>query len=305
MSRARFVLSEIGSGLRRNVSMSVAVVLVTFVSLTFVGAAALLQVQIGNMKDEWYDKVEVSIFLCPADSTVPTCAEGEVTPEQMDAVKGVLQSDALAPYVQTIFTESKQQAFDALQRQMAGTVWAESVTVDLMQVSYRVKLTDPEQYQVVADAVTGRPGVESVRDQRQILEPLFVILNRATLLSVGLAVVMIVAAILLITTTIRLSAMSRRRETGIMRLVGASNLFIQLPFMLEGAIAALIGSLLAVTGLYVGVRYLVEDWLQSSLQWVNLVTTQDVLEIAPWLILISIGLAAISSLVTLRRYTRV
>ena len=305
MSRARFVLSEIGSGLRRNVSMSVAVVLVTFVSLTFVGAAALLQVQIGNMKDEWYDKVEVSIFLCPADSTVPTCAEGEVTPEQMDAVKGVLQSDALAPYVQTIFTESKQEAFDALQRQMAGTVWAESVTVDLMQVSYRVKLTDPEQYQVVADAVTGRPGVESVRDQRQILEPLFVILNRATLLSVGLAVVMIVAAILLITTTIRLSAMSRRRETGIMRLVGASSLFIQLPFMLEGAIAALVGSLLAVTGLYVGVRYLVEDWLQSSLQWVNLVTTQDVLEIAPWLILISIGLAAISSLVTLRRYTRV
>lgn len=305
MSRARFVLSEIGSGLRRNVSMSVAVVLVTFVSLTFVGAAALLQVQIGNMKDEWYDKVEVSIFLCPADSTVPTCAEGEVTQEQMDAVQGVLQSDALAPYVQTIFTESKQEAFDALQRQMAGTVWAESVTVDLMQVSYRVKLTDPEQYQVVADAVTGRPGVESVRDQRQILEPLFVILNRATLLSVGLAVVMIVAAILLITTTIRLSAMSRRRETGIMRLVGASSLFIQLPFMLEGAIAALVGSLLAVTGLYVGVRYLVEDWLQSSLQWVNLVTTQDVLEIAPWLILISIGLAAISSLVTLRRYTRV
>jgi cell division transport system permease protein len=305
MSRARFVFSEIGSGLRRNVSMSVAVVLVTFVSLTFVGAAALLQVQIGNMKDEWYDKVEVSIFLCPADSTVPTCAEGEVTQEQMDAVEGVLQSDALAPYVQTIFTESKQEAFDALQEQMAGTVWAESVTVDLMQVSYRVKLTDPEQYQVVADAVTGRPGVESVRDQRQILEPLFVILNRATLLSVGLAVVMIVAAILLITTTIRLSAMSRRRETGIMRLVGASNLFIQLPFMLEGAIAALIGSLLAVTGLYVGVRYLVEDWLQSSLQWVNLVTTQDVLEIAPWLILISIGLAAISSLVTLRRYTRV
>lgn len=90
-----------------------------------------------------------------------------------------------------------------------------------------------------------------------------------------------------------------------MRLVGASSLFIQLPFMLEGAIAALVGSLLAVTGLYVGVRYLVEDWLQSSLQWVNLVTTQDVLEIAPWLILISIGLAAISSLVTLRRYTRV
>jgi len=305
MSRARFVFAEIGSGLRRNLSMTVAVILVTFVSLTFVGAAALLQVQIGNMKDDWYDKVEVSIFLCPADSTQPTCADGEVTQQQMDDVIAVLNSDALAPYIQTIFTETKEQAFEALQEQMAGTVWAESVTVDLMQVSYRVKLVDPEQYQVVADAVAGRPGVDSVRDQRQILEPLFLILNRATLLSVGLAVVMIVAAVLLITTTIRLSAMSRRRETGIMRLVGASNLFIQLPFMLEGALAALIGSLLAVTGLYVGVRYLVEDWLQGSLQWANLVTTDDVLLIAPWLVLISIGLAAISSLVTLSRYTRV
>lgn len=305
MSRARFVFAEIGSGLRRNLSMTVAVILVTFVSLTFVGAAALLQVQIGNMKDDWYDKVEVSIFLCPADSTQPTCADGEVTQQQMDDVMAVLNSDALAPYIQAVYTETKQQAFEALQEQMAGTVWAESVTVDLMQVSYRVKLVDPEQYEVVADAVAGRPGVDSVRDQRQILEPLFLILNRATLLSVGLAVVMIVAAVLLITTTIRLSAMSRRRETGIMRLVGASNLFIQLPFMLEGALAALIGSLLAVAGLYVGVRYLVEDWLQDSLQWANLVTTDDVLLIAPWLVLISIGLAAISSLVTLSRYTRV
>ncbi len=305
MSRARFVMAEIGSGLRRNVSMTISVILVTFVSLTFVGAAALLQIQIGNMKDDWYDKVEVSIFLCPADSTQPTCADGEATQEQMDEIKGVLESDALAPYIQTIYTESKEEAFAALQEQMAGTVWAESVTVDLMQVSYRVKLIDPEQYQVVADAVAGRPGVDSVRDQRQILEPLFLILNRATMLSVGLAAVMIVAAVLLITTTIRLSAMSRRRETGIMRLVGASNLFIQLPFMLEGALAALIGSLLAVGGLYFGVYYLVEDWLQGSLQWANLVTTDDVLTIAPWLVLISIGLAAISSLVTLSRYTRV
>jgi cell division transport system permease protein len=305
MSRARFVLAEIGGGLRRNLSMTIAVILVTFVSLTFVGAAALLQIQISTMKDDWYDKVEVSIFLCPADSSEPTCADGEATQEQMDEIMAVLTSEAMAPYIETIYTESKQEAFDALQKQMAGTVWAESVTVDLMQVSYRVKLTDPEKYQVVADAVAGRPGVDSVRDQRQILEPLFLVLNRATLISVGLAAVMTVAAILLITTTIRLSAMSRRRETGIMRLVGASNLFIQLPFMLEGAIAALIGSVLAVVGLYVGVTYLVEDWLAGSLQWATLVTTADVLVIAPWLIVIAIALAAVSSAATLSRYTRV
>lgn len=305
MSRVRFVLGELGTGLRRNVSMTVAVVIVTFVSLTFVAASALIQMQIGNLKDDWYDKVEVSVFLCPDDSLQPSCADGEATPEQMASVMAVLESEALAPYVQAVYTESKQAAYDALQEQMAGTVWAESVTVDQMQVSYRIKLTDPEQYQVVADAVAGRPGVDSVRDQRQILEPLFVILNRATLLSAGLAAVMIVAAVLLITTTIRLSAMSRRRETGIMRLVGASNLFIQLPFMIEGAIAATVGSLLALGALYFGVSYLIEDWLADSLQWANLVTTEDVLLIAPWLVVIAMALAAVSSLVALSRYTRV
>lgn len=305
MSRIRFVLAEIGSGVRRNVSMTIAVILVTFVSLTFVGAAALLQIQIANMKDDWYDRVEVSVFLCPVDSPQPTCADGEATEQQMDEILALLESDALSPYVETVYTESKEEAYTALQEQMAGTVWAESVTVDLMQVSYRVKLVNPEQYQVVADAVAGRPGVESVRDQRQVLEPLFLVLNRATLLSVGLAGVMIVAAVLLITTTIRLSAMSRRKETAIMRLVGASTLFIQLPFMLEGALAAMIGSVLAAGGLYLGVRYLVEDWLAGSLQWANLVTVNDVLFIAPYLVLISIVLAAISSVVTLSRYTRV
>ena len=92
---------------------------------------------------------------------------------------------------------------------------------------------------------------------------------------------MLLAAVLLITTTIRLSALSRKRETGIMRLVGASTVFIQLPFMLEGAIAATIGALLAVGGLWVGVTYLVDDWLGESAGWIPYVSTADVLTIAP------------------------
>ncbi len=116
---------------------------------------------------------------------------------------------------------------------------------------------------------------------------------------------MLLAAVLLITTTIRLSAVSRRRETGIMRLVGASNVFVQLPFLLEGAIAAVIGSLLAVGGLWLGVRYLVTDWLEQSVDWIAYVTTGDVLTVAPLLIGIAVILAVVSSVVTLNRYTRV
>ncbi len=174
-----------------------------------------------------------------------------------------------------------------------------------MQASFRLKLTNPENYEVVNDVVTGRPGVEVVEDQRRIFDSLFLALNRASLLAAGLAAVMLLAAVLLITTTIRLSALSRRRETGIMRLVGASNLFIQLPFLLEGAIAAVLGAVLAVGGLWVGVKYLVTDWLSQSVTWVAYVDEADVLRIAPVLVGIAFLLAAVSSVVTLNRHTRV
>lgn len=296
--RLRFVLSQLASGLRRNVSMTVSVVLVTFISLVFVGAALLLQMQIDNMKDDWYDRVEVSVFMCPADSAVPTCAAGEATDEQLAAIEDLLASDGLAPYVDEVYFETKEEAYEAFQEQMPDSVWTQSLTPDQMQVSFRIKLVDPEQYQVVADELSGRPGVEEVVDQRALLEPLFLILDRATLLAVALGGVMTVAAVLLITTTIRLSAMSRRRETSIMRLVGASNLFIQLPFMLEGALAALAGAALAVGGLWLAARYLVEGWLAQEFQWVQFVDTGDVLVIAPLLVLAAILLAGISSIVS-------
>lgn len=303
--RLRFVLSQIGNGLRRNLAMAISVVLVTFISLTFVGAAALLQMQVNKAKDDWYDRVEVSVFLCPAGQATEECPDGEVTQEQIDEIEALLTSDALSEYVDTVYFESKTEAWDSFQERFGDQEWAQRITEDQMQPSFRVKLVDPEQYQLIYDELSGRPGVQQVVDQRSILEPLFLVLNRATMISVGLAVVMIVTAVLLITTTIRLSAMSRRRETEIMRLVGASNFFIQLPFMLEGAIAALLGAVLAVGGLWLGVHYIIERWLAESVVFMPFVDTGDVLTIAPILLAIGIGLAVISSLVTLSRYTKV
>ncbi|AEG43793.1 permease-like cell division protein FtsX [Isoptericola variabilis] len=302
--RLQFVVTEVLQGLRRNVSMVVSVILVTFVSLTFVGSAALLQTQVDKLKGDWYDLVEVSVFLCPDGSTAPTCAAGEATEEQIDAVRDVIDTE-LGDVVAQVYLETKADAFEAFSERYPDGYQGTQLTEDDMQASFRLKLVDPEEYQVVADVLTGRDGVEVVEDQRAIFEPLFLALNRASLLAAGLAVVMLLAAVLLITTTIRLSAMSRRRETGIMRLVGASNLFVQLPFLLEGAIAAVIGALLAVGGLWLGVQYFITDWLQESVNWVAYVTVGDVLRVAPLLIGIAVGLAVVSSVVTLNRYTRV
>lgn len=303
--RLQFILSEILIGLRRNLAMTISVILVTFVSLTFVGAGALLQMQIGTMKDYWYDRVQVSIFLCVENSEAPTCAEGEVTQAQRDSIVSSLETGPLAEYVDVYYYESKAEAFERFKEQFKDTAIADNVTQDQMPESYRVKLKDPEQYQVVAEYFTGYPGVEEVQDQRRLLDRFFAVLNAFTLVSGVFAAVMIVAAALLIATTIRLSAFSRRRETGIMRLVGASKLLIQMPFLLEGVLAASIGAGLATVGLWAAVRYGVEGWLTEALPLFNYIGTSEVLLVAPALFAIGILLAGVSSVLTLGRYLKV
>lgn len=303
--RLQFILSEIGIGLRRNLAMTTSVVLVTFVSLTFVGAAALLQLQIGTMKDYWYDRVQVSIFLCVQDSEAPTCAAGAVTDAQRQEIQAELDSQTLSTYVDQVFYESKAEAFDRFKDQFSDTAIVDNVTEEQMPESYRVKLDDPEEYQVIAEYFSGRPGVEEVQDQRRLLDRFFAALNVATLVAAVFAGVMIVAAALLIATTIRLAAYSRRRETGIMRLVGASNILVQLPFLLEGIIAVSIGAALATAGLWAGVNYGVQGWLTQNLPLFSYVGVGEVALVAPFLFGVGIVLAGVSSVVTLGRYLKV
>ena len=301
--RLRFIFGEVFSGLRRNGTMALSVVLVTFVSLTFVGASALTQMQVDKLKGDWYDKVEVSVFLCPDNSPKIQCSSGRATPEQEDAIRAVLDDGSVAPLIQKVQYESREEMFANLRARDASNQFG-SLTADQMQASFRVKLTDPTQFEVVADKVRGMNGVETVQDQREIFKGLFSLLNAATLVAAGLAAVMLLAAVLLITTTIRLSALSRRRETNIMRMVGASRGLIQLPFMLEGAVAATLGAVMAAAGLWLSVRYLVEDWLNQSVTFVDYVGAADVLVVAPWLLVVAVGLAVVASLATLGRYTR-
>lgn len=303
--RMAFILSEIGIGLRRNLSMVISVVLVMFVSLTFVGTGVLLQRQIDAMKDFWYDRVQVSVFLCSADSEAPTCAQGAVTDAQREAILADLESETLAPYVDEVFYESKEEAFERFTEQFSDTAIVDNVTPEQMPESFRISLDDPEEYEIIAQVFSGREGVEQVQDQRELLDTLFSVLNRLTVGALAFAGVMLVAAVLLTATTIRLSAFSRRRETGIMRLVGASAVMLQLPFLLEGMIAASVGALMAAGALYAGVHFGVEGWLVEALPVFNYVGTADVLVVAPWLVLLGIVLAGVSSVVTLSRYLRV
>lgn len=303
--RLQFVLSEIAIGLRRNITMTISVVLVTLVSLFLFGLGILSQKQVSTMKDYWYDRVQVSIFLCGKESDTPSCASGEVSQAQKDQILADLKSPQLAPYVEKVFYESKQEAFTRFKQQFKDSVLSDNVTVDQMPESYRVRLKNPEQYQVVSQVFADRPGVESVEDQRKVLDQLFSLLNRLSFYSWVLAFITLACSMLLVATTIRLTAFTRRRETGIMRLVGASNLFIQLPFILESVIAATVGSVLASGALVAVTHFEIQGRLSRSLRIFNYVGVADALTVVPWMILVGIVIAGVSSFVTLLRYLKV
>ena len=302
--RVGLIASEVFTGLRRNASMVISVVLVTFVSLTFVGAAILMQAQIGTMRDFWVDRAQVAVYMCTSVSTQGTCSGGAATPEQVAEVQAALAGPTLAPLIQNVRFENQEEAYANLVA-LLGEEYASVITPDQVNETFWVNLRDQTQSDVLIEAFSGTTGVEEVKDQLQYLEPLFSALTVATYIAVGIAALMLIAAVLLIATTIRLSAYARRKEIGIMRLVGASNRFIQTPFVLEGVFAALIGSLLASLAVVAGVQFGVNDYLRERVDFVTTwVDLGDALLVIPVLIGIGIVLAALSAGFAIRRWLR-
>lgn len=299
------ILSEVGHGLRRNFSMVVSIVLVTFISLTFVGAAILLQQQINQMKGYWYDRAQVAVYLCTQYDEGGNCNAEEATAQQKANIEQVLKSAVLAPLIQHYDFEDHEAAFARYQKQFAGSEGTSFVTPDFLPETFWVNLKDPSQSDAVVERMSGVPGVEDVVDQRKYLQPIFNALNAASITAVGIAGLMLIAAVLLIATTIRLSAFSRRRELGIMRLVGASNRFIQTPFVLEGVVAALIGSALASGAIVAVVQFFVQGYLNATPSSTPFVDLGDAFIVVPILIVGGAGLAAISAAVAIRRYLKV
>lgn len=306
--RPAFVIAEVVNGLRRNGSMFVSVVLVTMVSLFFLGTGLLAQQQVETAKGYWYDRVQVSIFLCTPDATeVATCAAGGVTPAQSRQLSTDL--DSLEPLVEQYWHESNEEAYDRFRDQFSSSPALDSIPKEAIPQSFRVQLSDPTKYDVIAGAFEGAPGVESVEDQREVVDKMFTFLNLVSVVAVALAAAMVLCAGLLISTTIRLTAWSRRRETGIMRLVGASAFTIHVPFVIETVLATLLGTGLAIALLWFMVEYgisgFLTDLLAGESSLVSLVGVADLWVITPVLVGGALVVAMATSWIALRRYVRV
>ncbi|MER5910762.1 permease-like cell division protein FtsX [Streptomyces sp. NPDC001982] len=304
--RAQFVLSEIGVGLRRNLTMTFAVIVSVALSLALFGGSLLMSDQVTTMKGYWYDKVNVSVFLCnksDAESD-PNCAKGAVTDDQK---KQIMSDLGKMSVVEKVSYESQDQAYKHYKEQFGDSPLASSLTPDQMQESYRIKLKDPEKYQVIATAFDGRDGVQSVQDQKGILDNLFGLLNGMNWAARMVMALMLVVALMLIVNTVRVSAFSRRRETGIMRLVGASGFYIQAPFIAEAAVAGLIGGTVAC-GFLVVARYFIIDHglaLSQKLNLINFIGWDAVLTKLPLILATSLLMPALAAFFALRKYLKV
>ena len=300
----RHTLTEAWSGLRRNASMALAVVVTMWVSLTLFGAGLLVAQQVERLKDDWYDRVEISVFLCVPDSRGGNCQPGEAaTDAQRADIEQALRGN---PEVAEVFYETKEQAYAQFREYYANNEpILKSTTVDMMQDSFRVKLKNPEEYQGVVSAVSGLPGVQLVQDLRKILDPMFAWLNLARWATVGLSGLLLLAAALQIGNTIRLAAYSRRREIGIMRLVGASNWYIMLPFLLESLIAAVGGALLACLTLAAVQRFVIEGKAQAEIQTIRWIEWSNVGWAMGAIAIVAVVLSIIPTLIATRRFLRV
>ena len=244
----RYVFSELGQGLRRNLSMHIAVILTLFVSLTLVGLGVLLNQQADKAAEHWGNQLQITVWLCKDKDDNPACT-GEVTDAQKKAIEKVVDSN---PEVAGYHTESKEQAFEKV-KELLGPDKFEgpnpAATAADMPESVWIELKDPNQYKGITSAVVGLDGVSGIRDMRAVLKPIYGSINALQWGALGTAAFLVLAALLLVGNTIRLAAFARRREIGIMRLVGASTLYIALPFLLEALVTALIGVALATGAL--------------------------------------------------------
>jgi len=302
--RAQFVFHEVWIGLRRNLTMTIALIVVVAISLSLLGTGLLFVKQVNNTRTYWQGKVQLSVYLCSKTSVSPQCTKnGPVTTTEQATIAQELKSN---PAVDKVYFQSQEQNFAQFRQEFSqNQSFVNSVNSGDIPSSFEVKLKNTEaDATTVGEAINGVPGVYQIVDDSSVLTKFYKLLDGARNAVVIIAIILIVAAILLVANTIRLSAFNRRRETSIMRLVGASNFYVQLPFLVEGMIAGLIGWLVSA-GLLITVKSLWLDGLQQYFPFNVQLSTADLVEVVILAMIIGLALCGATSFLTLRRYLRV
>ena len=289
--RAKYILSEAALGLWRNVTMTLAMIITMAVSLTMLGAGGILITQVDKVEDLYYKEVEVSIFLAP-----------DITDEQRATLDQTLAAD---PLVADYYFETQEDAYEKFRDLFADQPeLVEAVGPESLPESFRVHLHDPAQYPEVSQRYVLMDGISEVVDQAELVDEIFAILGALQALALFGSAIMGIAAMMLVGNVIQVAAYSKRREVAVMKLVGAPNWFIQIPFVLEAVVAGVIGALLAFGVLAAAKAFLIDGPLAPLTNVLTPVLWSTVLQMLPLLLGAGAILSAITALITLRFYLR-
>ena len=286
--RSDYLLREVTTGLRRNGLVAFAAVSTTFIALLLFGLALLISRQVNLMIEAATGNVEVAVYL-----TDP------VNPQTVSTLTTKL---AELPVVSNVDHESKEEACDRFKRIFASQrALVDNVDCSTLPASLRVKLEDPHQYAQVAAVLKGQPGIDRIVDQSGFLDRLFAVTRVFRVGVLLVSMVMLIAAPILIANTVRMGLFARRKEIGIMKLVGATNWRIRAPFIVEGLFESLIGAAAAVLFLF-GLKVAFVNPLYGTIQFVPWVTNSDVIAVIPWLLIAGAAVAVIASMAGMRRF---
>jgi cell division transport system permease protein len=290
--RVKYVLSEVLVGLWRNVTMTIAMIITLAVSLFMLGGSGLLFQKVGDMKDLYYENIQVSIFL-----------KTDVNEQQKNDLDARLKGDPLVKEVVYVNKDEAYKRFQEMYQDAPDLVNA--VKPDQLPESFRLKLVNPEQYKKIYDQYKDTEGVDEIVDQSKLLDKVFGVLTGIQNFALAIAIVMAVAALLLVANTIQVAAYSKRREVAVMKLVGASNWFIQAPFVLEAVVAGLIGSILGLVALAALKVFAGGGSMQALEGLITPVSWGDIFLMFPLMAGVGGLVSAITAWVTLRFYLRV
>ncbi|MER6664929.1 permease-like cell division protein FtsX [Amycolatopsis japonica] len=295
--RASFVFSEVVTGLRRNVTMTIAMILTTAVSLAMLGFGLLAVGTIDKMKANFLADVEVSVYLVNDISAGdPNCSQSacQTLRQELQGNEGV----------ESVVFENREQSYERFKKMFESQPELLALTgPEALPASLHVKLKNPERSQAIIQEYTGKPGVSKVDDQQKALDRVFNALNGVRNLAFGAALIMAIAALLLIANTIQVSAFTRRTEVGIMRLVGATRWYTQLPFLLEAVVAGLVGAIIGIVFLVL-TKVLLLDLVLTGDVFPAVGMLELLFPVAPILLAVSVVISAITGYVTLRLYVR-
>jgi cell division transport system permease protein len=290
--RFGYFFRETATALRRNALVTFAAISTVFISLFLLGGALLVERQVRLMTGEWAQKVEVSVFLRDDAST--------------DEVEAVGARIAEIPEVQDVFFENREEAYRNFQELFRDNIaLVENVDASAMPQSYRIKLVNPADFPVIRARLAGDPAVDEIRDEQALLKKLLAVTSVLRTGVIAVAAIMLISAAGLIGNTVRMAVFARRKEIAIMKLVGATNWFIRVPFLIEGMVEGLIGGVAAVLAIF-AMKFLFIDPLRGRVAFVpSWIDTGEILFTVPILLLTGVLIAAVASLLAMRRFLEV